>query len=615
MKSLLIEFHRFDDLGTGALRQGDRYLEVVADHPVQEVRMTISQNPFLKELRNLRYQEGEAERAQSLARIGDVVTAMLGAQIPELETGEFPLQLDLVVNAAELAALPFEMVTDGAGHPLLTQKERPIELTRRVRQNFAETVVRWPARPRILYAWACPPGVSAVPQEDHETALRAALEPWIPAKGATDGVLTVLSEASLAALHAVCAGSVAEKKPFTHVHILAHGYPVDREEEQRFGIALHDEHGDLAAVEPEELTAALLPLCDKPVIVTLAACDAANMANTLSPEKSIAHELHQAGFPVVLASQLPLTVPGSTIMADCFYRELLAGNDVRMAIHEARLALYEARERTGHDWASLVAYVRLPEGYADYLQEVRLASVMASLRVARERSLEPVEIAGSEVGQLDETMAILRGRIEDLESFLPDTRKSAREAILLENLGLLGSAQKRLAELIFTRAKYHAEGDWQPRMWKALKGARDWYQEAHDRNLSHHASGVQYLSLESALNGSFDPRYWYAAVVAAETQSRNPEEIWAHGSLAELHLLAPLAGQPRNLEIAMAAIATLKQRVQEGSPQDRFPLESTDCQLRRFKDWWTTENGFFPGRPDLAADAEILIEAFKDASA
>jgi CHAT domain-containing protein len=612
LKSLLIEFHRFKNLDTGILREDDDYLAVAADHPVHQVKMTLDQDPFLDDLKALRYQVGTEAREAALTRMSEAVTSLLGAQgLKELETGEFPLQLDLVVNAAELAPLPFETVTDAEGQPLLVRKERSVELTRRVRHDFAETAVRWPAKPRILYAWACPPGVTEVPHEDHENALRAALERWIPSQGAISpgGALTVLSNASIDDLRKACADSVTGDKPFTHVHILAHGYPVGSDHHRRFGLALQDQSGELVAVPPEDLTQALAPLCDKAAVVTLATCDAANNSNTIKKAKSIAHELHESGFPVVLASQLPFTVFGSTVMVKRFYKELLAGKDVRMAIHETRVALYESGEQAGHDWASLVGYVRLPEGYAGHLQAVRLEAVMASLKVARERLLQPVEVAGSELAQLDTIAELLRGRIQELESFLPETEKGV-EAVHLENLGLLGSAQKRLAELFFARGKRSPDGEWQPAMREALEKAWDWYRQGYERNLSHHWCGVQYLSLESVLKGRIgNPGYWQAALLAAEIQAEEPEEIWAHGSLAELHLLAPLAGQPPNLEAAIKSLETLKAQVIQYKGKDSFPIESTDCQLCRYRDWWTAANGFFSGRADLAADAARLSEA------
>ncbi len=612
MKSLLIEFHRFKNLAFGVLREGDDYLVAAAAHPVREVRMTLDQAPFLDDLRALRYQAGAEARESALTRMRDVVNHLLGVQrLPELKAGDFPLQLDLVVNAAELAALPFETVADAEGQPLLVRAEQPVVLTRRVRNDFQETAVRWPARPRILYAWARPSEVPEVPSEHHERALRDALEPWMPAQGG-GGALTVLSKAAIASLRNACENAVKEKNPFTHVHILAHGYPIERDHRRRFGLALHDENGELAPASPEELTAALAPLSDQAVVVTLAACDAANDANSIVPEKSIAHELHMSGFPVVVASQLPLTVPGSTLLVERFYGELLAGKDVRIALHEARVALYESRERTGHDWASLVGYVRLPEGYADYLKEVRLDAVLASLKIARDRSVQPVESTSSHAAQLDKIADLLRGHIQALENFLKEMDPHAREAVLLENLGLLGSAQKRLAELLFARGKLDPGNDRQHLVRDALETARRWYRMGYERNLSHHWTGVQHLSLDSVLDGKIsDSGRWHAAVTAAKIQAKGPKEIWAHGSLAELHLLAPLAGQPPNLEDAIASLETLKAQVIQHGGGDRFPIESTDCQLSRYRDWWTKANVFFPGAPDLATEAARLIEVLR----
>src|SRR5262249_2805985 len=158
--------------------------------------------------------EGAAQRDEALKTLSAAVTALLGVgSLPDLSAGEFPVQLDLVVNAAELAALPFEAVMDAAGQPLLVRAEKSIELTRRVRHDFVETALSWPARPRVLFAWASPPGVKAVPHEDHAAALRAALERWLPvqAAGAPDnsGALTILPEASIAALAKACADSAS----------------------------------------------------------------------------------------------------------------------------------------------------------------------------------------------------------------------------------------------------------------------------------------------------------------------------------------------------------------------------------------------------------------------
>ncbi len=621
MRSMLVEFHRFNDLGTGILRSGDPYLIAVASHPVRQFPMRIDHAEFLDRMNDLRYKTGSTEREAALKELGGIVTDILKSpDLAELNTGVFPLQLDFVVNPVELAALPFEAVMDGSGQPLLARGANIIELTRRVRHNFAETRVRWPAQPRILFAWANPPGAGVdVPSSQHESALRAALAPWLPpgsgtgAASKTGGALTTLAEASKDSIKQACTDSIEKKQPYTHVHLLAHGYPVGSAYRQRFGIALHaSPGGDLEAVTPEELTEALAPLRGQPVVVTLAVCDAANVTNTLVPERSIAHELHVSGLPVVVASQLPLTVPGSILLVERFYKAVLAGKDVRLALHDVRTALYENSGRTGHDWASLVAYVNLPEGYADLLLEERLEAVLAALKNAQAQVDALVASPNCDLSDLERLANSLSDRIQELEAFLKDTEKVAPKGVREENLGLLGSAEKRRAELYFECSKRNGSDRWQDPMRQSLTKALDWYRQGYEYNLSHHWTGVQYLSLQSVLNGKIDePGRWQAATTAAEITRKKPPEFWAQGSLAELYLLAPLAGQPSHLDAAVTVLEEMKQRVSELGDGNRFPLESTARQLRRYTDWWTTKNGFFPGSPDLAAEAGKLIEVLQ----
>ena len=610
MKSLLIEFHRFNDLETGLLRKGDPYLVAAAAHPVREFKMPLDQVDLLDHMLGLRYRAGSEARTDALEEIGEAVTSILGVEnLQELATGD--LQLDLVVNAAELAALPFEMVADSTGQPLLVRDERPVELTRRVRHDFAEAAVRWPAKPRILFAWACPSGAGVdVPHREHEEALRAALKPWLPMQqGVPTDALTILEQTSIASLQKICADAVAAEKPFTHVHILAHGYPVGRAHRQRFGMALHDENNELEAVPPETVAEALAPLCGRTVVVTMATCDAANLTNTIAPEKSIAHQLHVAGFPVVVASQLPLTVPGSNLLIEVFYKALLAGRDVRSALHDARVFLYKNRDRAGHDWASLVGYVRLPEGYAEHLKEVRLDAVLSSLKIAQAWSDGLVASACNDPAQFDDVASHLQGCIKALEDFLNDKDEQVRKGVREENLGLLGSAEKRLAELLFTCDRQIPSDRRRDEMRTALKRSHDWYKQGYEHNLSHHWTGVQYLSLESVLEGKIsNPGHWYAAMAAAQIGCTDPKDYWARGSLAELYLLAPLAGQPPRTDAAMAILEEMKACVRDHAC-DAFPLESTARQLRRYSDWWTVDNGFFPGSSGLAAEAGALVEA------
>jgi hypothetical protein len=616
MRSLLLEFLRLNNLATGIWREGDPYLVAAgAEYPIRQFNSPLDQESFLDLTRELRYQGNVEGRLAALKKIGEIAANLLEFQsLSALSSGSFPLQLDLVVNPAEVAALPFEAATDDKGTPLFARADPAVVLTRRVRAAFAEASVQWPAKPRLLYVWAAPPGAGEVPSAAHEAALRKALGPWMPVQqGAGDAaVIATLAKATLAQLEKACRTAVEEKKPFTHVHLLAHGYPVEQAHKQHFGMALHDEGGDLHAVTPEEIEQALKPLVGHTVVVTLATCDAANLTNTITSKRSIAHGLHELGFPVVVASQFPFTVPGSNLMVETFYNALLGGRDVRIALHQARLALYENRQTTGHDWASLVGYVRLPEGYADHLLDVRLESVLASLKTIQGWSDSLVNQGGKDAALFERAATDLRQRIEGLLGFLKESEKTSRRGVFEENLGLLGSAEKRLAEVCFARGRLGGDAHWQQRMREALQRSRDWYRKGYQGNLSHHWTGVQQLSLEAAIEGRIaNPGHWHAAVAAAEVDREKPgpgDVIWALGSLAELYLLAPLAGQSLPAAAAKEALARMKALVLAQPRVDTFPLESTARQLRRYGDWWTSANGFFPGRSDLAAEARTLVQ-------
>jgi hypothetical protein len=609
VKSILIEFYRFGDFDTGILRKGDDYLVAAASRPVREFTMPISHKPFLDLMQALRFAGGTAQAKEALAKVSETVTGILGVQnLPDLSTDE-TVQLDLVVNAAELAALPFEAATRADGTPLLAQQDRAVELTRRVRQDFAEVTLQWPAQPRVLFAWAAPMDAGEVPFREHEAALRKALEPWMPFAGsdtaaATGEVLSVLPRATLDGIKAAC-----ESTRFSHVHILAHGYPMGKNFDQRFGLALHKPDDDYAErVTPEALCEALEPLRGQPVILSLAACDSANQTNTIIPEHSIAHELHVSGIPVVVASQLPLTVAGSTVFVTHFYTALLDGTDVREALHKARCALFAAEE-TGHDWASIVAYVRLPEGYREHLLEVQLKAALISLKTIQGSTDELIARQTAVAAEFDGCIGLLDGRLKALERCLEKAASAAQKGILEENLGLLGSAEKRLAELYFERGRREDSGENRERMRKALERSHGWYEQAFHRNTSHHWTGVQALSLQAVLTGAIpDAAYWHAAAVSAGIDRKRPDEVWALGSLAELYLLAPAAGLPDQIAKSIEVLEEMKRRVGSGN---RFPLESTARQFRRYVQWWTSANGFFPGRTDFSVPARRLCEVLK----
>ena len=241
MHTLLIEFLRLGKMETGLLREGDQYLVAAgSEQPIRQMSSSLEHEQFLDLTGPLRYQSEPEARQTALQAIGETAAKLLGTRSMDvLAHGPFPLQIDLVVNPHEVAALPFEAATDDDGTPLFTRAEQAVVLTRRVRHTFAEGRVRWPAKPRLLYAWAAPTGAGDVPAGAHEAALRDALAPWTPiaAAGSTNDttVIAILPEATLAQLKQACQTSVDESNPFTHVHLLMHGNPVERSEERRVG--------------------------------------------------------------------------------------------------------------------------------------------------------------------------------------------------------------------------------------------------------------------------------------------------------------------------------------------------------------------------------------------
>jgi hypothetical protein len=248
---------------------------------------------------------------------------------------------------------------------------------------------------------------------------------------------------------------------------------------------------------------------------------------------------------------------------------------------------------------SLVGDVELREGYADFLEEIRLKSQLVALKNLRDRA-EVAAGEGATAAELTNIRAALKQRIDHLQSLLSET---GGLAALDETRGLLGSAEKRLAELYFRHFKDEQS---QLESRGALERARDWYRSAFQANPSHHWSGVQYLALDAALTGTLDTEDWKTAYRAAEVDRRRPNEFWAHGSLAELALLDRIFHEGTDLS-AEEYLAEMKDRIAalKEAPSHN-PLSSTKLQLRRYVDWWRDDLGYFLGAPDLASEAGRL---------
>ncbi len=636
MKSIKLDFVRSGG-ETGVLQQGQQYLVVIESLQHRQFSMPLSQAEFLRALAGLRYHPllTKTQRDEALAKLAQLVTEILMTKVPA-----YPemVQLDLVTTARELWALPFEAALAPDGQPLFVRRDPAVVLTRRIPQGFAEQPSNWPARPRILFAYATPNWAGpAVPAGAHQDALLKALQPWVePLRdldmlvGQETSVLTTLPEASLENIAQACREAEAARRPYTHIHLLAHGIKITDavyDFETCYGVALHA--ADNKGITPKALVEAIRPATTPdgpprqlPVAVTLAICDGGNAANSIIEAGGIAQELHQAGVPIVIASQLPLTFPGSVVMTSAFYEGWMRGQDVRQVLHNTRVALHEAKEAE-HDWVSLVAYVRLPEGYGEYIRTVHLESQLAALETASnyaQQLLDKAITSEFAYNQVDDRM---QERIRQLEALLAQYDKSGekpRAEVVQENAGLIGSAYKRLAELYHRRARVDSAraAHWQGESRKALEKARTVYHSGFRRNTSHHWSGVQYLSLHVVLSGEVSGvKEWYASYQAAEAQlslagSSEKDRIWAQGSIAELVLLAPfIKGVPLDPAAGEAALNWLRDRVKAAPAEYPYPspVDVTRRQLLRYADWWTNANGYCGAGPgDLAGEARRLVQ-------
>ena len=372
------------------------YLALCGDAAPYTLHIPFEHRDLTDSLLVLRYEYGgrqkNAERLRKaelerLARqIGDLLGSIpaFAAEISGIDppgNGDI-VHLRLVLAGNELSLIPWELtqVPDGlsaAGLFLLLQPRIPISMTREVR-GASRRQIAWDQKPKILFATTTAGDFPPKTIEAHYLSLRYAMEPWTYQNWETNGwqqdeyPIDIIQRATVEEIRQKCIDN-----EYTHVHILAHGSQVGEEGDFRYGLKLHKSHelGEREIVNGEQLSQALLPSrshwgASDPVMVTLATCDSANQANTVNPGGSVAHTLHHMGVPWVIASQFPLTVKGSVILATDFYKDLFQGADPRMALHKIRQHL-NTRFGDRHDWATVVAYASFPLDFDYQVEEFR----------------------------------------------------------------------------------------------------------------------------------------------------------------------------------------------------------------------------------------------------
>jgi hypothetical protein len=653
IRTIRLEFLRHGPIHNQLLSPLTQYLGLCGNHGASTVHVPYEHQDFLSLLESLRYRDGgrgNAQRrqldlnktAEKMAKILASVPGLVSA-LGTAHPGETTVtHLELILSASELAMLPFELAkvprgcAGGEGNRLLLQTLLPICLTRRVRSVSGENLV-WPLKPKILFIIGQHRNMP-VPAVKHTQALLKAIKPWIPPydpstpgdlENKTRQILTILPKATVEQIEAACAENV-----YTHVHILAHGMEDTTLPGRPYGLALHDsrDESEIEVVSGERLASALRPLRWQdtpeppgqphgvfPAVVTVAACDTGYVSSVIyNNGASLAHALHQAGIPFVVASQFPLSKPGSVHVAELLYRRMLWGEDPRITLQHLRSKLHALSADT-HDWASLVTYAALPDDLEFQLKDVQYVQAKEAINIAMayiDRTIDEMKQIGggirkssseieqdmeSAIGQLE----IMVRRVDEAAKRMPTTGEYETEGP-----GMLASTSKRKAEAYWNASLIgptdEKRADFSRLCLNGLQEALEYYDRAYHESMRE-SKGVirgrrslhwvmgQYLSLSAVLCEPFLRDHWGAAMVSTQVdleEGHGEGIVWSHGSSAELYLIL-LAYDPEEVPIEAEEIRgkTLDhiQSLISLAGHGSFPVYSTQRQFRRYIDWWGHE--------------------------
>ncbi len=625
MQSLTVEYQRFGGV-TAILAPETRYLRTVGSGgPAQEVSFSIPQRKLLEAMGALdygRFRLGDPDKVREVAeQVIDALEPRLADFLPRERPAEEgkPFQVEIVTRAFELAQLPFE---------ILQQSDDNMIITRRIRLPWSRPEVVYDSNPRVLFAWAAPKREGGshemeVPHERHLELLEEQLRDW---GGSETDALDVLPHATKKKLRQKLGRE--DGFTYTHIHLLAHGtgpsrsaadvitfVDLEAEPEPTTFLALEGEDGGIDRCSPQELAAMFPEKAPRPASFAVATCQSGEI-NSIESGGTIAHAIHEAGVPVVLASQLALTQTGSDQLISTFLATVLDGDDPREGLRLCRKAMSDSRDETYYDRVALVGYIHLEAGFEDRLPqqkfEVALARLKAASRFADKRVRQLLERGESgeidsagDLGDIEERFSSVRERLEGMD------RRGLTKAQLEELHGLQASSLKREAEAAWKLSgalSGEAADTWRQRSREVLVEAAAAYGRAAKTSRDHHWTWVQWLALEAAINGDLSRREedWIVARAAArDAAEREPADymddevkrgievdaVWARGSLMELYLLAPLVGRGERAEMLEQAKDSLR-RLVEGSQalKKKSPIESTRRQLARYGSWWGADD-------------------------
>jgi hypothetical protein len=578
-----------------------------------------------------------AEIGEDVARILDRIRTLLGDEwraVGDKGGSDSNLvHIRLVLSGSELALLPFEMAFapqafPGEGLEWTLQFHMPVVPTREIRRTRPNPVAYdRPLEPRILLVSAAP-GNSKVPLALHVQALRNSLEPWIRWPRRSDTEISDISQEELneqrlefvkerlRVLPDACIEDIYEtcsKQQFTHIHILAHGDYDEVAGEKRFGIALcaQGNRNQKKVVSGKRLAKALQAESEDgssrsiPLMVTLATCDSGNPGSILIPGGSIAHDLHSAGIPWVFASQFPLTKIGSVRMAESLYPRILRGDDPRLVLYEVRRQLYMHAERD-HDWASLVVYSTVPNDFDDQVMTFFERQTRRAINVCLDRADDTDDETEME-SALDaskEQLKFWRSRLPEGDGIKERVRRS-------ECYGIHGSTWKRIS-LLWYKKRQKEKGR------IALLESLTWYRRSMEQwamdEDKYHWVATQALCLTAVLQQSPEPATFLMARQLAErdlAKSDSAVKAWAHGTMAELEMLASYHMPSQAAKNAKKRVCEHCKAIVDLMGEGSFHVDSTRRQFQRYLDHWCKKGDEWQ---PIAKEAVRTLSVGRDAS-
>jgi|GEM_PF-2081974 len=292
-------------------------------------------------------------------RLGDRLAAILApagwavheAAVRDAVATGRPVHITFRFAAAELYALPWELLTvQSTGQHIGELSGVLLAYT----WPDSETTPGRKVGHRLLFAWSAAGGpVPAARQiEQVQAALQEANLAWDPS-------VDVLPEASPEALVEALERASAEGRPYSALHLLAHG----RSTGSSTSLALTDPFApEPVLVHGAHLRRFLGPYTGSLRLVVLSACQTGD-ASPHHHAGGLAQYVHRAGVQAVIASRLPLSARGSVQLTQQLYQRLFAeAQPIGAALCGARTAM--AKGALCFDWAALQLYARPEDGAA-----------------------------------------------------------------------------------------------------------------------------------------------------------------------------------------------------------------------------------------------------------